>query len=284
MKTVAPTQGASGAAAVRGHYDELDRFYREVWGEHVHHGLWLTGRESPEEAVRQLSRRVADHAGIGAGSRVCDVGSGYGATARLLARERGARVTAITLSSAQHDYAVSVDPDAANPRYRLGDWLRNDLPEQSFDAVIAIESSEHMADKAGFFAEARRVLRPGGRLAVCAWLARRSATRLERRFLLEPISHEGRMPALETRERYRAFFREAGFRLEADEDLTRRVARTWTICLRRVAAGVLRPAHFRRYLLENRGSERVFLLTMLRIRLAYRLGSMRYGLVAGVRE
>jgi tocopherol O-methyltransferase len=281
---MADEPNGSRSAAVRRHYDELDRFYREVWGEHVHHGLWLTGRESPEEAVLQLSRRVADVAGIGAGSRVCDVGSGYGATARLLARERGARVTAITLSSAQHDYAVSVDPDAANPRYRLGDWLQNDLPEQSFDAVIAIESSEHMADKATFFAEARRVLRPGGRLAVCAWLARRAPTRLERRVLLEPISHEGRMPALETRERYRAFFREAGFRLEADEDLTRGVARTWTICLRRIAAGLVRHAHFRRYLLDARRSERVFLLTMLRIRLAYRLGSMRYGLFAGVRE
>jgi tocopherol O-methyltransferase len=31
---------------VAGHYDELDHVYREVWGEHVHHGLWRTGRES----------------------------------------------------------------------------------------------------------------------------------------------------------------------------------------------------------------------------------------------
>jgi tocopherol O-methyltransferase len=52
-------------------------------------------------------------------------------------------------------------------------------------------------------------------------------------------------------------------------------AARWTICLRRGAAGLLRHAHFRRYLLDARGSERVFLLTMLRIRLAYRFGSMR---------
>ena len=36
------------------HYDELDVFYREFWGEHVHHGLWRTGTESPEVATRQL--------------------------------------------------------------------------------------------------------------------------------------------------------------------------------------------------------------------------------------
>ena len=34
------------AAAVADHYDELDPFYREIWGEHVHHGYWATGRET----------------------------------------------------------------------------------------------------------------------------------------------------------------------------------------------------------------------------------------------
>jgi tocopherol O-methyltransferase len=29
------------------HYDELDHYYREIWGEHVHHGLWERGDETP---------------------------------------------------------------------------------------------------------------------------------------------------------------------------------------------------------------------------------------------
>jgi tocopherol O-methyltransferase len=32
------------AESVARHYDTLDRFYREIWGEHVHHGLWRGGR------------------------------------------------------------------------------------------------------------------------------------------------------------------------------------------------------------------------------------------------
>src|SRR6188508_1375134 len=64
--------------AVANHYDELDRIYREVWGEHVHHGLWRTGRESPSEAVEALTALVAEQAGIRPGDRVCDIGSGYG--------------------------------------------------------------------------------------------------------------------------------------------------------------------------------------------------------------
>nr|MBA2242711.1 methyltransferase type 11 [Chthoniobacterales bacterium] len=40
------------------HYDELDHFYRDVWGDHVHHGLWLRGDETHDEAVRQLAELI----------------------------------------------------------------------------------------------------------------------------------------------------------------------------------------------------------------------------------
>src|SRR5215471_14155518 len=91
--------------AVSRHYDQLDVFYRDIWGEHVHHGLWLTGREDSGQATRQLVEHIAGLAGIRRGDSVCDVGSGYGATARLLVAERGAEVTALTVTPRQHDYA-----------------------------------------------------------------------------------------------------------------------------------------------------------------------------------
>lgn len=99
------------------HYDELDRFYREIWGEHVHHGLWVTGQETPEEAVHQLLRRVARHAALDGGETICDVGSGYGATARWLAETFGARVTALTLSRRQQAYAEQQPDPSPAPRY-----------------------------------------------------------------------------------------------------------------------------------------------------------------------
>jgi tocopherol O-methyltransferase len=85
---------------VASHYDELDHFYRDVWGEHVHHGLWLRGNESREQAVLQLVELVAREAQIASGMHVCDIGCGYGATARVLA-SRGAEVTGITVSPQQ---------------------------------------------------------------------------------------------------------------------------------------------------------------------------------------
>ncbi|MFO7169322.1 MAG: methyltransferase domain-containing protein [Chloroflexota bacterium] len=271
-------------AAVAAHYDELDRFYREIWGEHVHHGLWRTGRERPEEAVVQLVELVAQHAGIAPHARVCDVGAGYGATARHLARRYDAHVTALTISIVQCAYARSLDPAADNPVYLLRDWLANGLPDESFDAVIMIESTEHMADKRRAFDEARRVLRPGGRLVVCAWLAREEARPWEVRHLLEPICREGRLAGMGTQSEYAELIAAAGLARESFEDLSAQVRRTWPICIGRALRGLWRHPHYRAFLRDRSRPNRVFLWAMPRLWAAYLTGSMRYGLFAARRS
>jgi tocopherol O-methyltransferase len=266
-------------ADVAAHYDDLDYFYRDVWGEHVHHGLWLTGREGRDEAVRQLAELVAREADVRAGSRVCDIGCGYGATARLLARTFGADVTAMTISPAQHEFAMSAPVAAGvpNPTYVLGDWLANTLPAESFDAAIAIESSEHMPDLAAFFRQAQRVLRPGGRLVICAWLSRENPTPAQRRWLLEPICREGRMPCMGAASDYERLAGESGFTVIRVQDITRQVSSTWpriawTFCCKLLA----RPRYLR-FLLDPHAHNRIFALTIFRIWIAYLTGAMRYG-------
>ncbi|HMJ07181.1 MAG TPA: methyltransferase domain-containing protein, partial [Chthoniobacterales bacterium] len=224
------SRSAISGEAVASHYDDLDHFYRDVWGDHVHHGPWLRGDETRAQAVRQLAELVAQRALItpeglvSAGpanldlqkrvpAAVCDIGCGYGATARLLA-DRGADVTGVTISSAQHAVAHERNAGAANPQFCLGDWLTNEMPSDSFDAAIAIESSEHMPDLSAFFAQAHRVLRPGGRLVVCAWLAAEVPGAFATRWLLEPICREGRMPQMGNASDYRSLGEAAGFRLE----------------------------------------------------------------------
>jgi len=281
-------------ASVALHYDELDVFYREVWGEHVHHGLWLGGAESAERAVIQLIEHIAARAHIRDGDAVCDVGCGYGATARLLAREFGAVVTGISITPRQIEYAREVrhtlqsvaqrHPESQNPSYRLGDWLTNDFPPDTFDAVIAIESTEHMSDKQRAFAEMARVLKPGGRLAVCAWLADEDAKPWQIRHLLGPICSEGRLSGMGTETEYREFIRRAGFAIDGFEDLSAGVHRTWPICIWRVFVGCVRRPEWRRFLVNEGNANRVFALTMFRIWLAYATDAMRYGLFAARRE
>ena len=72
---------AQTSGDVAGHYDELDQVYRDIWGEHVHHGLWRSGRESVAEATDALTDLVAARLGVQPGERLVDIGCGYGATA-----------------------------------------------------------------------------------------------------------------------------------------------------------------------------------------------------------
>jgi tocopherol O-methyltransferase len=265
---------ATTGEAVASHYDELDPYYRSLWGQHVHHGLWETGRESPQEAVIALSHLVAERAGITEGVRVCDVGCGYGGTARLFASDYGARVTGVTVSRRQYEGAIA--HGGANPDFILRDWMENDFPSESFDAVIAIESTEHLPDVAHGIREMARVLVPGGRLVICAWMAGPDPAPWEVRHLLEPICREGCLVGMGNKEDYQRWIVDAGLRMESEEDLSQKVRRTWPICIRRTIAGFFTDPSLRRYLLGGFGRNRVFALTLLRIWIAYLTGAMRY--------
>jgi tocopherol O-methyltransferase len=265
--------------AVAAHYDELDPFYREIWGDHVHHGLWTTGRETPGQAVEALVAHLAGALDLQPGQHVCDVGCGYGATAEWLSRHHQVRVTGITISSAQLQQAHL--RSAASPllHFMQQDWLTNTYEDGTFDHVIAIESSEHMPDKQRFFDEAHRTLRPGGRLAVYAWLARDGARPWEERHLLEPICREGRLPGMGSEAEYRQWVTKAGFVVSGFEDLSAQVHRTWALCTARIAKKLLTHPQYRRYLLDARAKNRIFALSVPRIWIAYLTGSMRYGLL-----
>jgi tocopherol O-methyltransferase len=264
-------------AAVAAHYNDLDRFYREIWGDHVHHGYWETGRETPRAAAEALVDRLADRLDLRPGLSLIDIGCGYGATARRLAAMRGVTVTGVTVSAAQAKYAAA-EP-ASGVTIRVMDWLANDFPDARFDRAYAIESSEHMPDKQRFFEEAFRTLRPGGVFAIYAWLACVAPKAWEVRHLLEPICREGRLPSMGDESDYRALAEGAGFRVESVSDLSRQVRRTWWICLKRVVGKLARDPSYRRFLAERSASNRVFALTLVRLLAAYRTGSMRYCLL-----
>ena len=269
-------QAAQTSAAVADHYDELDTFYRDIWGEHVHHGFWATGQETPAQAAEALVGLVAERLRLSPGQAVCDIGCGYGATAEMLAEGHGVAVTGVTISAAQAAIAARRAPARGTLDIRQQDWLRNDFADASFDRAYAVESSEHMPDLRRFFDEAFRTLRPGGLLVVCAWLARAAPRAWEVRHLLEPICREGRLPAMGDQADYEALLRGAGFELLQVDDISRSVGRTWAICLRRLAGKAVTDRRYLRFLLDKNAGNRVFALTMVRLLLAYRTGSMRY--------
>src|SRR5436309_5519365 len=112
---------------------------------------------------------LIDLAQISARDRVLDAGTGIGGTARLIAAERGARVTAVDLTPEYCEVAKWL-----NDAVGLGDMIDvrtadvTELPfeDGSFDVVVSQHVQMNVADKVRLYAEARRVLAPGGRLAL----------------------------------------------------------------------------------------------------------------------
>lgn len=264
-------------AAVADHYDGLDRVYREVWGEHVHHGLWRRGDESVAEATRALVDLVLSHLALPRGGRVADVGCGYAATTAILADELGAEAVGFTLSTAQAARARG-DLDV-----RVRSWLENGLPDAWADGIVAIESLSHMAPKERAFGELGRVVAPGGRVVLVDWLSCDDPGPLRQRLLLEPIAREGRLPSLHTVDEYGAFLRAAGLDVTAVEDLSRHAWRTWLIVARRMALRLARDRAEARELLSARNPDRAFVLSLARIPIALRTGTMRLVLVSARR-
>mgnify|MGYP001147283292 CR=1 FL=1 len=264
-------------ADVGGHYDELDPFYQAVWGRGLHHGLWRTGSETTAEAVDSLVEALGQEAQLSPGDRVCDVGCGYGEPARILAERFRVKVLGLTLSERQATIARATPVRGGPaPEFRMEDFLHNGIGDGAFQAVIALESTAHMDEKASFFQQAERVLAPGGRLVVAAWTASEHASSREERWLLEPICRFGRLPGLGTAREYEDWCRRAGLGLVSIRDWTEQVRRTWRVVLSRIPTRLLPKANTWRYLFDSRSRHRDFLLAIPLIGLAQYLGSLRY--------
>lgn len=268
---------AQTAENVENHYNDLDQYYRTLWGEHLHHGYWKWGNETVKEATTALIDLVAKVGEIKENDHVLDVGCGYGATSHYLAHQIGATVTALTVSKAQWQYARAHDPESTNPKYILGNFLHNDFKPESFDIVLSIESSEHMVDKPQFFSESFRLTKPGGRFVTCAWLAKENPTPSEVKHLLEPICREGRLPSMGSETEYRQMLEDAGYQDITFQDISEHVKKTWSICIWRAGKAFINDKNIRKYILSKNSKEKIFAKTLFRIWAAYQMKAMRYG-------
>jgi tocopherol O-methyltransferase len=258
---------------IRRHYDVSTLFYRLLWGPHIHHGYW-EGRESPSAAQDQLTDRLVAAADIQTGETVVDIGCGMGASARRLAKQYGCHVTGVTISRFQR-YWASVASLRDGVR-RQTEFLRADAEQVEFsptrfDVVWSIECTEHLFDKPAFVRRAAEWIKPGGTLAICAWLAGSDLNPSQRQQVLD-VCEGFFCPSLATSDEYQCWMRDAGLVIERADDWTQNVDRTWEICRDRVKRfAIHRVAH-----LIDRG-QIIFLDRFQTILDAYRSGAMQYG-------
>jgi len=274
--TVSP-QYPVDVGRVRKHYDRMAHLYRLFWGEHLHHG-YFENNESPAHAQIRLMERLAERAAIPAGARVLDIGCGLGGSAFWLADQYGCDVTGMTISPVQ----ARIGSRKAAAR-GLGDRVRFQVKDANlwqpepdrFDVIWIMESSEHFPDKPGFFDRCARALKPGGTLAVAAWLRRDGPLREDERPLIAAIAEAMMSASLDTLSDYQQWMRDAGLRVTAAEDISRYVAPTWSCCARIGGNPLVR------LLLPLTGAPtRSFVRSFPQMVQAYAQGAMAFGLFA----
>lgn len=150
----------------------------------IHLGLWaapptpaeLAAPQAFAQAQERLNRVLLQMAQLADGQCVVDVGCGVGGTlATVDAAHERMQLLGVNLDARQLALAATTwRPRGPN---RLG-WLQADalalpLADASADRLLCIEAMFHFGSRAGFFAEAARVLKPGG-LLVCSDLVMRA--------------------------------------------------------------------------------------------------------------
>jgi ubiquinone/menaquinone biosynthesis C-methylase UbiE len=131
-------------------------------------GYWRHA-DSYDAACEALALLLAERAGLAAGQTVVDAGFGFADQDLLWARRCGVRIVGFNITARQVAVAQERVREAglgAAVDLRCASALATGLDAGSVDRVLALESAFHFPSRDAFFAEAHRVLRPGGRIAL----------------------------------------------------------------------------------------------------------------------
>lgn len=207
------------------HYDRVTEAWGLLLGDELHWGVFVTGDEPLEVATGELTSRMIAAAEFEPGQRHLDVGCGTGTPACRLAQEQGIEVLGITNSQVGVASATAraAELGVGNVTFELRDGTDNDLPDESFDRVWALESSHLMADRAALVRECARVLKPGGRFVLCDIIRRREIPFLElrdRREEFAVLRAAYGAARMDTLEQYTELAETAGLVIDRADDLT----------------------------------------------------------------
>jgi ubiquinone/menaquinone biosynthesis C-methylase UbiE len=167
------------------------------------------GMEATEEIAGTLKVAATDH--------LLDVGSGIGGPARYMAHRFGCKVTGIDLTAefcevARHLTRLLGMESKAD--FRQGDALDMPFAEATFGGAYSMNVSMNIADKAAFYCEIRRVLKPGG-WVMLSELAQGPGGQVD---YPTPWAATSATSFLSTPEETRAGLEAAGFEIESFRD------------------------------------------------------------------
>ena len=152
---------------IAAHYDLGNEFY-ELWLDDTmtySSAIFDDGQESHEAAQRRKYAAMVDGIGAKPGDHVLEIGCGWGGFAEYAAKERGLKVTALTISQEQHDYARErMAREGLSDRVEI---VMRDYRDEtgSYDGIASIEMFEAVGERywPAYFGTLRDRLKPGKR-------------------------------------------------------------------------------------------------------------------------
>ncbi len=157
--------------------DEVPYDYQVL---HSHVGCWddpSWSNRVPNDyakAAERMCQLVCTAGGVEPNQRLLDVGCGLGTVLASI----NARVSPIDLVGVNiDDRQLEIARKGLNPRegntveFIASDACDMPLDDGAFDVLLALECTFHFPSREGFLREARRVLKPGGRFALCEHFA-----------------------------------------------------------------------------------------------------------------
>lgn len=155
------------------HYDIGNDFFKLILDHKTMSyscGRYLTGKESLDASQQNKIQMVCDWLDVPLGAEVLDLGCGWGGFATQAAKNYKWQITSCTLSQEQLNYCnklVAAESLSKYIKLQYHDMLL-DLPERQFDAIVMLESIEHVgkARLESFVQQLYDRLRPGGVLYI----------------------------------------------------------------------------------------------------------------------
>lgn len=152
------------------YYDssDADNFYETVWGgEDIHIGLYGPGLSIFEASRKTVEAMKNELSNIDQNSKVLDLGSGYGGSARYLAGETGCHVTCLNLSEVQNERNRQLNQEQEldeNITVLHGSFESIPCEDTEFDVVWSQDAFLHSDRREVVLREIDRVLKTGGEL------------------------------------------------------------------------------------------------------------------------